>query len=693
MLGAALLLVLAPGPAAHASAQDAPVPVLQGWRFRWGDAPRGPDGLPTWAKETGATDDWRPVEAFQVPDGRGAHSFLWLSLPVPAVDAAEPALYLGEVFSAFEVYANGQRIFVSGKLVPDGHEVSESLAWHLVPLPRSALGGRVLLRIQSTKPRLGVGVDARVGSRHALLAWATRNGQAPFVVGVLLLAVALVSGGAFAVHWRRRMLVGLSVFAASGGMILIGLSGLPMALWDAPAAGMMSTSVGICLLVAGLTQFVSDALLDERMRWFRRGSLTFSALSALLAAVTLLDPGTSQRLLVPFMPGALAVMLVCVAVAAVEAWRGSPDARIFVLGLSGLAISLLITLLPVIGAVDASVGNVTHWGYLVLTVSLLGIVGRRSLLVLGALETHSRELEARQQEVRRLAERMGNGAGELATVVQQLRSSSDEQATGVSRQAVALQQAEQTVKEIRQTSQLTAEKASALAATAESAEQVGHEGTAALEHTLSNLEAIRTEVSEMARRILALEARTREISGIVDDVKNLADQSNMLAINAAIEAVRSGESGKGFGVVAREMRGLADQSIQATHRIREVLDSVSKSMREAARFSEQGDERVRQSLDAVRTSGTQLQKLADIIGDTSSSMRQITAAVSAQDAGTHQMAQAIQELSAQMRLTLITVKETQDATHSVHSLAESMSGMATQALQSDSPLRPTLQAR
>jgi methyl-accepting chemotaxis protein len=302
-------------------------------------------------------------------------------------------------------------------------------------------------------------------------------------------------------------------------------------------------------------------------------------------------------------------------------------------------------------------------------------------------------LEERQQEVRTLAERMSSGAGELATVVQQLRSSSDQQTEGVSRQAVALQEAEQTVKEIRRSSQMTAEKATALAEASESAEQVGREGMEALERTLTDLAAIRSEVSEMARRILALDDQTREVSSIVESVKDLADQSNMLAINAAIEAARSGESGRGFGVVAREMRGLADQSIRATHRIREVLDGVSTSMREAARNSEKGDERVRQSLDAVRTSSAQFQQLAVLIADTSASVRQISAAVSAQDAGTHQMATAIQELSGQMQRTLKTVQETQEATRSVQGLAESMSGMARQTLGANGASAPTTEAR
>jgi methyl-accepting chemotaxis protein len=680
-----LVLLLALSPVAQASAGGAPVDVLDGWRYRWGDSPEGADGVPTWAREGNAQQGWRSLEALREPPERGDNTFLWISIPLPEGDWTEPALFLGEVTHAFEAYVDGRRIYTSGKLSRSSHEVAENLSWHIVPLPREALGERVLLRIQSNNPNIGIFQSAHVGARHELLATHTRDGQVAFVTGILMLSVALGAGAAFLIHWRRRMLAGLSVFSASGGMVLLSLSGLPGALWGASALATKGMTLGVFLLVAGLMAFVSDALLDNRRQWFRKVSVVFSVISTLCAVINLMDMGLGQRVMVPFMPLGLAMLMVCLVMAVSEAWRGNPDARLFVFGFSVLVGSIVMTLLPVLGVVEWSFGNVTHWGYLALTLSLLAVVARRSIQMVRALELHTQQLEERQHEVRSLAERMSTGAGELATVVQQLRSSSDQQTEGISRQAAALQEAEQTVKEIRRSSLMTAEKASALAASAENAEQVGREGTAALERTLADLAAIRTEVSEMARRILALDERTREVSGIVDSVKDLADQSNMLAINAAIEAARSGESGRGFGVVAREMRGLADQSIQATHRIRAVLDGVSKSMREAALSSEKGDERVRQSLDAVRTSSAQFQELAVIIADTGASVRQITAAVSAQDAGTHQMAQAIQELSGQMQRTLKTVQETQEATRSVQSLAESMAGMATQTLKAKEP--------
>ncbi|MCY1020374.1 methyl-accepting chemotaxis protein [Pyxidicoccus sp. MSG2] len=680
-LGTALLLVLTLAPGAHAATAQSPVPVLDGWRFRWGDSPLGPDGTPNWAKETGAGEGWQPMAALHVPPGRGTNTLLWLSIPVPEGKWLEPALYLGTVANAFEAYAGGQRIYTSGKINPSGREDMDSMAWQLVPLPPSVTGQRILLRIQGTGPAIGVTRDARVGPRHALLAEATRTGLAPFVMGTMLLAIALLATGAALLRRQYRMLAALTVFAGGSGLMLLGTSGLFLALWDMTVTGSKLMLLGSYCILPGLAWFVSDTIGEGRMRWFRIGAAVVSVPAAIQGVLVLVDLGAAQALLQLMVLYSLPGILVCVGVAAVEAWRGNADARIFLVGLGIFFVFCVHSTLPMLGLAETTDSQL-HWGFLALTLSLVGIVARRSSVVMQALALHTRQLESRRKEVRQLADSMGSGAGELAAVAQQLRATSEEQTSGISRQATALQQLEQTVEEIRQSSHVTADKARILAASAETAEQVGRDGGVALERTLADLSAIRNEVSEMASRILALDARTREIAGIVDAVKTLADQSNMLAINAAIEAVRSGDSGKGFGVVAREMRSLADQSIQATQRIRDVLDGVSASMREAAKVSEQGEQRVRGSLDAVRTSGTQLQKLASIISETSTSVRQITAAVAQQDAGTHQIAQAIQELSGQMQRTLKVVDETQTVTRSVHSLAERMSGVADQALRS-----------
>lgn len=248
--------------------------------------------------------------------------------------------------------------------------------------------------------------------------------------------------------------------------------------------------------------------------------------------------------------------------------------------------------------------------------------------------------------------RLEGNAAELAIVADALRRASDAQASGVARQAAAVQETQVTAEEIKRTSALAAEKAGRLLQAATDAEAAGALGETAVAQSLSGLEEIGTEVGEMTRRVAVAGERSREIAGIVATVKDLATQSNMLALNAAIEAVRSGEAGRGFAIVAKEVRRLADESLRATVRIKGVLDGLSEAISGAVLMSERGEKRVASSLVQVRASGEQMQKLAGIVQQTSGNVRQISAAVTQQNAGVSQIFSAIEDLSLQMQETL-----------------------------------------
>ncbi len=677
---AGLLLLLAWVPEVQALSHEGDVELREGWRYRWGDSPLGPDGVPRWAHETGV-EGWQPTPALQEPPGRGENTMLWLSIPIPDGGWGDLALLLGSVSNAFEIYAGGKRVHGSGTIDPTGHETRRSILRQMIPLPASAQGTRVLLRIQSTTKTIGVSQLARAGAQHQVMARIVREGLAAFVTGTLLFIVALVALGLALQGRQRRMLAALAVFAGGSGVLLACMSNVLSLAWDVEGSVAQVTFLGAYCMLPGLGWFIRESILENRLRWFRVLVWSVSLSAAFQAVLVLVDLRLASQVFQLTMLYSIPCLLTYVTVVLVAAARGNVDARIFSAGLAMLTVFLVIAMLPMLGWATVQ-GSFAHWGFMALTASLVGIIARRFVLVARSLASHAHQLDARRKDVQELAEGMGRGAGELATVAQGLRTSSEEQTAGVSRQAVALQELDQTVQEIRQGSALTDEKAKGLAQSVVEAEEAGREGGAAIAQTLTNLEGIGVEVTEMAQRILALDARTREILGIVDTVKGLADQSNMLAVNAAIEAARSGEHGRGFAVVSREVRSLADQSVAATHRIRSVLDGVSADMRDAAKTSEQGVHRVKVSLEAVRVSGTQLQRLTGIISDTSSSVRQISAAVSQQNAGTAQIAVAIQDMSSQMQQTLNAVQATRNVARSVQSLAEDMSGSAQKALES-----------
>jgi methyl-accepting chemotaxis protein len=253
---------------------------------------------------------------------------------------------------------------------------------------------------------------------------------------------------------------------------------------------------------------------------------------------------------------------------------------------------------------------------------------------------------------------MRESAELLTKTVERLSASTAEQGEAVTRQAAGLQETQVTAQEIRQTSLMAAQKAQGILQIAERAEDVSASGEKAIEESRRGLNEIRSLVDEIARKINQLGERTHQIGTITEAVKDLADQSNMLALNAAIEAVRSGEHGRAFSVVAREIRALADQSIQSTNRAREILEDIGGAVREAVAITEKGAQRMEAGLIQVQRSGENLRELSGMVKESSSAVRQIAAAVAQQNAGISQIFTAVTDLSQLMDETVKGLRET-----------------------------------
>jgi methyl-accepting chemotaxis protein len=251
-----------------------------------------------------------------------------------------------------------------------------------------------------------------------------------------------------------------------------------------------------------------------------------------------------------------------------------------------------------------------------------------------------------------------------------LSNSTGEQSQTITRQATALQETQVTAQEIKQTSLLAAQKAETVLKLTEKADQVSLEGEAAIEKSLGGLTDIRAQVDEIAQKIAQLSERTQQIGGITQTVKDLADQSNMLALNAAIEAVRSGEHGKGFAVVAREIRSLADQSIQATGQVRNILTDIGVATSSAVKQTETGAAEVEAGLSQLSSSSNNIRELAEIVSQNSGTVRQIVATVSQQSAGIAQIFGAVSDLNSMMSDTVRRLQTTTQAISVVEDVSQ-----------------------
>ncbi len=236
----------------------------------------------------------------------------------------------------------------------------------------------------------------------------------------------------------------------------------------------------------------------------------------------------------------------------------------------------------------------------------------------------------------------------LSEAVENLTSVTDQQSEAISRQAAALQETQVSAQGIRDTSLVASNRARMVMQVVDGANAVTRSGEAAIDQTLTALGEIQSRVGEIARQITELRERASQIGGITDTVKELADQSNMLALNAAIEAARSNEQGKGFGVVAQEIRGLADQSVQAASRVGDILEDIGQAVQVAVSITEDGSKRIEGGLAQVKASGANLSELSTMVNESAAAVREIATAVNQQTAGFAQILSAVNDLSRMM---------------------------------------------
>jgi methyl-accepting chemotaxis protein len=258
----------------------------------------------------------------------------------------------------------------------------------------------------------------------------------------------------------------------------------------------------------------------------------------------------------------------------------------------------------------------------------------------------------------------------LEDLVNKLQDSAYAQGQTARDQAKALRDTKRAAEEIGSASRLAAQRTEAVLEHAARGEELGRTGEAAVRDSLEALTDIRGQVHEIRVRISGLSSRAVQVGNIAGTVKDLADQSNLLALNAAIEAVHSGEHGKGFGVVAREIRSLADQSIQATKRVRELLDDTNSATRQAIAITESGTQRIDAGLMQVRASGEHLADLSGIVRENSRSVREISVAVSHQNEGIMQISGAINEQSRMMDETIGRLSATEASVQTLKEVSE-----------------------
>lgn len=357
---------------------------------------------------------------------------------------------------------------------------------------------------------------------------------------------------------------------------------------------------------------------------------------------------------VPILAGALGAAHVGMSRAMIDAQTRSAVVGSVELSAVTLAIAMLLVyllarrVLRPIEQLTAIASRIAETG------DLTQAIGDRGSDEIGQL---ANAFSALMERLRKISQSLRPSIGELGQAVNAFSAVATQQSAALQRQAAALTETSTTAQEIKHTSSIAASKADEVLEIAKRAEEVGKRGLSSVDSSIAGMQEVQAQVKLITSRIRDLIEKTLTVSGITDTVGDLAEQSNVLAINAAIEAVKAGEAGRGFVVVAREIRALADQSMQSTARARSLIADIQRAIHGTVTIIEEGNQRVETGLGQILTSGESLRALAEIVRDTSVAAKQIARSVSEQNIGIDQIFTALTDLDRLMTDSVSGVKE------------------------------------
>ena len=287
---------------------------------------------------------------------------------------------------------------------------------------------------------------------------------------------------------------------------------------------------------------------------------------------------------------------------------------------------------------------------------------------LAKMLTNLRQLIAQMQEA---TENIGKANSNIS-------AATAEQAASVAEQAASVAETTATVEEVRQTAQQSAERAQLVSEMASNTLKLAENGLGASKKTEEGMLALKDQVSHIAETILSLSEQTLQIGEIIATVNDIADQSNLLALNAAMEAARAGEAGRGFSVVAGEVRNLAEQSRQATAQVSSILSEIQKSANTAVMVTEKGAKSAESGVELAQSTANSIHVIREHTQQVVMAAQQIAASARQQLAGMDQITRAMESINQGAIHTEKGMQQVDHAAQNLNDLGRQLTGIVQQ---------------
>ena len=234
--------------------------------------------------------------------------------------------------------------------------------------------------------------------------------------------------------------------------------------------------------------------------------------------------------------------------------------------------------------------------------------------------------------LRQLIGGIGEGVTQIASAAEELSAVTEQTSAGVNNQKVETDQVATAMNEMAATVQEVARNAEEASEAALMADQQAREGDRVVGEAIAQIERLAAEVDHSSEAMSQLKAESDKIGSVLDVIKSVAQQTNLLALNAAIEAARAGEAGRGFAVVADEVRSLAQRTQQSTEEIEELIAGLQNGTQQVATVMDNSRNLTGSSVELTRRAGTSLETITRTVSAIQAMNQQIAAAAEQQSA-------------------------------------------------------------